>query len=144
LETTVDAHGVGAILDALCDICGAKGERVLVSYGDKVLAHRVEAGGRQFLQEREKPQLAEDNKPGLRQDVTMPRGDATALAAVREPTLTIVCGRCGRDGRYLRQAAHRRAWRRHHAAGPSGDARQSREGALVQRLRPMQSEVRGL
>jgi hypothetical protein len=45
LETTVGAHGVGPILDALCDICGAKGERVLVSYGDQVLAHRVEATG---------------------------------------------------------------------------------------------------
>jgi hypothetical protein len=29
----------------------------------------------------------------------MPR-DAITLADVREPTLTIVCERCGRDGRY--------------------------------------------
>jgi hypothetical protein len=39
------------------------------------------------------PQLAQDEEPG------MPR-DTITMADVREPTLTIVCERCGRHGRY--------------------------------------------
>jgi hypothetical protein len=48
----------------------------------------------------------------------MPRDGSLTLSDIREPTLSIGCERC--------------------------DARQLREGALVQHLRPMQSEVRGL
>ena len=44
--------------------------------------------------------MAEDDKPGFHQDVTATPRDAITVADVREPTLTIVCERCGRYRRY--------------------------------------------
>jgi hypothetical protein len=74
----------------------------------------------------------------------MPRDGSLTLSDIREPTLAIGCERCGRHGRYNVQrliAAH------------GADAKLTNllvtlancgEGALVQHLRPLQSEVRGL
>jgi hypothetical protein len=73
----------------------------------------------------------------------MPRDGSLTLSDIREPTLAIGCERCGHHGRYNVArliAAH------------GADAKLTelivtlakREGALVQHLRPLQGEVRGL
>jgi hypothetical protein len=62
--------------------------------------HRPETR-RQLLQKQAKPQLAEDEEPGFRQDVIhAPRRLDDPVRHVRGPTLSIVCEPCDRRGRY--------------------------------------------
>jgi hypothetical protein len=73
---------------------------------------RVERGW-QPLQERQKPQLTEDQEYEFRRDVIQPRGGAVTLGDVREPMLTIVCERCGALSSSSAPTLHcRTSWRR--------------------------------
>ena len=73
----------------------------------------------------------------------MPRDGSLTLSDIREPTLAIACERCGRHGRYNVQrliAAHGADTKLTVLLATLANCER---GALVQRLRPMQGEIRG-